>query len=254
MKKIFFLFAISAAVVSCKKDNEKGPETYKGTAVQVHGGKAWTWAKIKNGVPEQVAIALEDKVLNTVPTTMEGDGSHSMNENNLVLPLDPKVISVTPFKHVGLDWNPTGHEPEHIYTVPHFDMHFYMISEEERMGATDMNKLLNEPAADYIPANHMAGAPVPTMGLHWLDVTSPELSGTVPFTQTFIYGSYDANIIFYEPMITLDFLKNTQNFQRSIPQPAKFQKSGYYPTRMRVVKHDGVTEVILEKFEQRQAS
>jgi hypothetical protein len=99
----------------------------------------------------------------------------------------------------------------------------------------------------------MAAIGIPKMGKHWIDVTSPELSGE-KFSQTFIFGSYDSKVIFYEPMITLDFLKKTSKFERPIPVPAKFQKSGYYPTKMRVVKHDGVTEVLLDGFVKRQAS
>ena len=91
------------------------------------------------------------------------------------------------------------------------------------------------------------------MGAHWIDVTSPEISGA-PFTQTFIYGSFDGRVTFYEPMITLDFLKNNSNFERAIPQPAKVQKSGWYPTKMKVAKHDGLTEVILDGFIYRQQS
>lgn len=258
MKKIFLLLAMSAALFSCKKDDEKKDSVYKGATVQVHGGKAWTWAKIdKNGAPQQLAITLEDQVLNTVPTTMEGNpNDHNSHGNNLVLPLHPKAIDATPYKHVGLDWNPVGHEPEHIYTLPHFDMHFYMITEAERMAAVDMGKLNAAPASDYVPTNHISGAPVPTMGLHWLDITSPELNPNNPvtFTQTFIYGSYNSKVIFQEPMITLAFLKTANNFERTIPQPAKFQQAGYYPTRMKVTKHDGVTDVILEGFVQRQAS
>jgi hypothetical protein len=55
-------------------------------------------------------------------------------------------------------------------------------------------------------------------------------------------------------MITLDFLKNTSSFQRAIPQPAKVQQSGYYPTKMRILKHNGETEIILDEFVYRQAS
>jgi hypothetical protein len=55
-------------------------------------------------------------------------------------------------------------------------------------------------------------------------------------------------------MITLDFLKNNNSFERSIPVPAKFQKAGYYPTHMRMVKTNGVTEIILEAFVYREQS
>jgi len=94
------------------------------------------------------------------------------------------------------------------------------------------------------------------MGAHWVDVTSPELNPEHPalFTQTFIFGSYNGKVIFYEPMITHAFLKNTSEYERPIPQAAKFQKSGYYPTKMKVSKHDGVTEVILDNFVFRQQS
>jgi hypothetical protein len=31
-----------------------------------------------------------------------------------------------------LDWNPRGHIPDGVYTVPHFDVHFYLITREQR--------------------------------------------------------------------------------------------------------------------------
>jgi hypothetical protein len=94
---------------------------------------------------------------------------------------------------------------------------------------------------------------VPQMGTHWVDVTTPELNGGT-FTQTFLYGTYNGNVTFYEPMITKTFLDNNSSYQRSFPVPAKFKKDGYYPTKMRVEKINGVTNVILEGFVYRQAS
>jgi hypothetical protein len=91
------------------------------------------------------------------------------------------------------------------------------------------------------------------MGVHWLDFTSPELSGA-QFTQTFIYGSYDGKVTFYEPMITEAFILANSGFVRTIPQPAKVQVTGYYPTKMRIEKISGITNIILEGFVLRQAS
>lgn len=91
------------------------------------------------------------------------------------------------------------------------------------------------------------------MGVHWLDVTTPEING-LPFTQTFLYGSYNGNVTFYEPMITEKFIRDNPSFERAIPQPAKYQKGGWYPTKMRFSKVNGTTNIIIEGFVQRQAS
>ena len=257
MKKILFVALAAIAFVACKKDDLERNGIYKGPVANVHGGKAWTWVQInKNGNPERLAVAITDEALNTVPVGGEGNHGHG-DENTWTLSFHPKA-SVTPFNHLGMGWNPNGHEPEPIYGKPHFDFHFYMITPQQVDAippyGVDSAKFKNSPAPAYLPPTYInPGGGVPKMGAHWIDVTSPEISGA-PFTQTFIYGSFDGRVTFYEPMITLDFLKNNSNFERAIPQPAKVQKSGWYPTKMKVAKHDGLTEVILDCFIYRQQS
>jgi hypothetical protein len=172
-------------------------------------------------------------------------------QNNLLIPISDK--SGTPFKFIMLNWNSSGHEPDNVYTLPHFDFHFYISTQSEVLNYMDETKLNTEPATGYIPANHISGPGVPMMGKHFIDATTPELHGQT-FTQTFLFGSYDSKVVFWEPMITLDFLKNTSQFERALPQPAKFQQSGYYPTKMKISRHDGVTEISLTDFVSRQAS
>ena len=258
MKKILFIALAAIAVTSCKKDDLARNGIYKGTVENVHNGKGWTWVQISNtGNPEKLAVVLTDEALNSVPVGGNGDGHGHGDENAWTLKLHPKA-SVTPFDHVGLGWNPIGHEPEPIYGKPHFDFHFYMMTSQEVNAIppyeVDSTGFKNWPAPEYFPATYFnPGGGVPKMGAHWIDATSPELNGQ-PFTQTFIYGGYAGKVSFYEPMITLEFLKNTNNFERAIPQPAKVQKSGWYPTKMRVKKHNGTTEVILDGFVYRQQS
>jgi hypothetical protein len=55
-------------------------------------------------------------------------------------------------------------------------------------------------------------------------------------------------------MITLNFLKQNGNYERSLPQPAKFKTGGFYPTRLKIKKQNGTTEIILDGFVERQAS
>src|SRR5918994_592387 len=82
------------------------------------------------------------------------------------------------------------------------------------------------------------GAVVPRMGNHLLDSQSPELKDSLPFTSTFIYGAWEGELIFWEPMITLDFLRNTAQACMKIPQPQAFRQAGYYPTQY-CVRQDG---------------
>lgn len=249
MKKVFLsCLAVAALATACKKDKDEDP-ILKGNVSQLYDGKAFTWAKLKaDGTPEQLAITITDAALKSVPV----DGDHTGHQNHLVLSFHPK--HGTAFDHVQVDWNPAGHEGP-MYMLPHFDFHYYLMTPAAVDGIVEGPAMNNQPAADYVPAGHIAPVPgVPKMGLHWLDPTSPELGGGQVFTQTFIYGSYDGKINFLEPMITKAFLDTTTTFSRAIPQPVKFKQTGYYPTRMSVKRHDGVTDIILENFVQRQAS
>lgn len=249
MKRIFLLIAVATGLLAFQKLT-KNEKTYDSKKISLHGGKVWTSAKVSsNGKPERVSIVLDDAALNTVPAGQPSD--HFSPANNLMIPVRSEGGS--PFQFVMVNWNSSGHEPDSIYGLPHFDFHFYTSSQSEVMNYMDSAKLSKVPSSEYVPANHVAVHPLPMMGNHFIDVTSAELHGT-KFTQTFIYGSYDSKVVFYEPMITLDFLKNTPKFERAIPQPAKFQQSGYYPTKLQVAKHDGVTEIILTGFTKRQAS
>jgi hypothetical protein len=251
MKKILIPAILIAAVfTSCKKDETK-ETVFKGAEQTFQHGKAWTWYEVDNNdKPLRLAVAINDAAMNSLDTTHPGTGGHH-HENNIVLPLHPKAAA-TPFNHVGLGWNPHGHEPEFIYGLPHFDFHFYEITPDAVAAIpvyeADSLKFKNWPAADYFPATYFnPGGGVPQMGCHWLDATSPELNGAV-FTQTFIYGSYNGKVTFYEPMITEAFIKANATFERNIPQPAKYQKAGYYPTKMRIQKAFGITNIILENF------
>jgi hypothetical protein len=258
MKK-FFLLAIAAGTLftACKKNNETKEKVFKGAVEKFQHGKAWTWYEVDdNDNPVRLAISIDDSAMASLDRTVPGSGGHT-HANMLSLKFHPKVAA-TPFMHVGLDWNPFGHEPEPIYGKAHFDFHFYMMSEADRMAIppyeVDSLKFKNAPAPAYFPPTYInPGGGVPQMGAHWIDFTSPELNGA-PFAQTFIYGSYNGKVNFYEPMITETFIKANPAFERTIPQPAKFQKTGYYPTKMRIAKANGVTNVILEGFILRQAS
>jgi hypothetical protein len=170
----------------------------------------------------------------------------------LILPL-PAEAKITGFDHVMLDWNPSGHEPEHVYTLPHFDFHFYSLSEADQMAimptAPDFEKRASRiPEPQYVPAGYVAAhllmkspapaATIPMMGLHWIDGAAAELHGTT-FTTTFLWGSYDGRFIFIEPMITKAHIESTKSVPgnsvvTAVKAPAKYDRAGYYPDRYSV--------------------
>lgn len=150
-----------------------------------------------------------------------------------ILPL-PEHESL-PFDHIGLNWNPRGHDPAGVYTVPHFDVHFYTVSEETRRAISarggDLDRIRQAPAAGFLPA-HWIFAPdseEPGMGGHWVDPDAHELHGK-PFDHCFIYGTYDGRVIFWEPMITKAFLESKATVSQALDLPERYPVAGYYPT------------------------
>lgn len=256
MKQVFFLAILTAFLAtSCEKNDKDSSGIFKGPVQTFQHGKAWSWYQTDaNDKPLRVALSIDEAAMNSLDRNTDGGGEHQ-HANNVVLELHPKA-GVTPFKHIWLNWNPAGHPPANIYGLAHFDFHFYMTTAAERENYLDPVKLDASPAAEYLPANHMGVDPVPTMGKHFIDLTSPELDPVNPqtFTQTFIYGTYNSNVVFYEPMITEAFILATNEFTRDIPQPAKYKQSGYYPTKMRISKTQGIVNIILEGFVYRTAS
>jgi hypothetical protein len=226
-----------------------GPQqgTFFGAAVRVGNGLARTYVTVSGGVTEEVGIALTETALQGLPPGPgHSDGTHA-HYNEFQLSMHPQ--NPTPIQFVGLNWNADGHEPEPIYGVPHFDMHFYTISLAERNTIHPSNpqweeKANNLPAPEFVPTDYVSthvfipgarpvDATVPLMGLHWTDINSPELFGE-PFTETFIYGSWDGRMIFAEPMITKAFLETKPNFRRQLPQA----QQGFTPGSYRIYWHE----------------
>jgi hypothetical protein len=191
--------------------------------------------------PAELGIALDEKALDGLPT----DGM--MYAFDLQLPAQ----SPAPYRFAELDWNPHGHVPPGVYTVPHFDFHFYMVPRSARDAIDPANpqfaaQASNLPTGDLVPPFYVVPGPpaavaVPRMGVHWSDVRSPELqallgnpSGYQPFTKTFIYGSWDGSFTFLEPMVTREYLLTHPDAVSPISVPARYAQSGWYPTSYRV--------------------
>jgi hypothetical protein len=218
------------------KANPQDYNTFYGPVVQMGDGHLRSWINITRSDNKPLAIGIEftGKSMYNLPQ----DHMNHM-ANTFVLTLHQKAKAITAFDHITINWEPMGHEPPGIYDVPHFDMHFYKISVADQMMITPVPGPV--PAAGYLPAAYVIqGATVPQMGTHWLNPASPELPPTLqPFTYTFIYGTNNGHVHFYEPMITRAFLLSGTGVSKAFPTPTRFApQNKYYPSVYRIWKNN----------------
>ena len=210
-----------------KSANADKTVTYYGNVVRLGNGNVKTYyTESLSGTPVELGIILNEAILSSLPE----------HPTSITLPFHFKA-GKTNFTHALIDWNPMGHEPAHVYDKPHFDFHFYFgFTNAQRLaiGPNDTVQFAHVPDSIFCPPMYwkIPGG-VPQMGAHWVDLLAPEFNGGV-FTKTFIFGSYDGRFIFYEPMITRDYLLSQPNETIEIRQPAAFQSEGWYPMKYSV--------------------
>ena len=230
--------------------------TLIGEQKPIGNGSIRTWLKVgtSSQEPLSIGITLTEAALSGLPTDADApqDGSlklrlmdggpHHTFEYELKFP--PEVAE-TAFSHMGFNWNPEGHGPKGIFTKAHFDVHFYMARPAYRHGiAVDLQeedpihiKTSNlEPPRQFLPPRYQLAPNTaePRMGSHYVDITSPQLKPG-NFSNIFLIGAHGGNILFWEPMITKEYLETKLNFTAQLPLPEAYPVSGYYPTAYSIV-------------------
>lgn len=224
------VIAVTGVLMSCN-DNDDDPipaGTFYGNTVNIGNGTGRTFVNHTDDHDKmQLGITFSAAALEGLPH----------HEGEFVLDFPEQAKSITPFDHILMGWMGDGH-PDPIYNKAHFDIHFYMISQAERETISpDKPEMALVPDSVFIPANYFSpdNLGVPKMGRHWADLTSPELQPQgPPFTTTLILGTYNGKVIFWEPMITRDFLLSKPDTVMAIPQPKAFQKKSHYPTKYEI--------------------
>ena len=263
--------------------------TYTGSTTVIGNGQVQSYVVLTpTGAPVAVGVHLTEGALERLPVhknarsrcfDLNGDAmiaaSECVGDEERILQLPDDIVARAqlPFKWISVNWNAEGHHPPPpkpgeapappIYARPHFDFHFFTWDRErieaigpgpcgEFVECGDLERGRKSIPPRYLPEGHVdLGIVVPRMGNHLLDSRSPELvDPATPFTRTFIYGAFDGELIFWEPMITFDFLRRTSDACFEIRQPAAYRKAGYYPTRYCIRTQAGTKQhtVSLEGF------
>lgn len=229
---------ISGLVQNNARDNSADKyNTFYGPTVQMGNGHARSWVNISH---DDKALAIGYEITNDALAGLPEDPT-AFAASTFILPLHQKAKPLTPFDHLVINWNVHGHEPQHVFDIPHFDFHFYRIPLADQLAIPPypLAPALfdNNPPTGYMPALylHTPGG-VPQMGAHWIDLLSPEFNGGT-FAYTFIYGSFNGKVTFEEPMITLAILQSGNTIHKDFRQPVYFSPvNKYYPTRYNIWK------------------
>lgn len=227
------VFAVAVAALASCGDSDSptanDPTVLKGADVPFGAGTAHTELMVRGTSIVSLAVVMSETALDGLPATLP-----PMTSLEMILPM-PAGSPTTVFDHVGVNWQPTGHPPVAVYTTPHFDVHFYMITQSQRdaIAPTDPQfgaKTARQPVADERPTGYtLDPSAIPRMGVHAGATEAPENHGA-PFTTTFVYGFYDGGLIFLEPMLTRAYLLTRPDTLMKIATPARYARAGAYAT------------------------
>ena len=245
-----------------------------GDIMSVGNGKVWTWVKLDepSGAPTTLGITITPEALEGLPSDDEPAQTDSLKlklidgspYHNFEYELKfPEQAEATAFNHMGFNWNPEGHGPlPGVFYSAHFDVHFYMATTDYRHNITNSDLAGDhiqtiEPPVDFLPSSYSRAPHTsePRMGTHYADMSSDQLKPG-GFDNIFLFGAHDGNVLFWEPMLTRDYLLSKPNFTAKIPQPKAYPVSGYYPLSYSVIydSETGNINVSLDNLTLRQAS
>lgn len=246
--KVFVVIGCVVLGFSCKK--EANLVTVFGTETAIGKGTARTFLTVNNaGVPNELGVAFTAEALSGLPGT----------NTTYVLQLHQRAIDVVPFKHVVVGLSAAGHGlPPSGHIEAHFDVRFFLMSNEEREAIPTPAAPLIPPAgagfdevppAGYLPENYVMNYAVAKIGRHWASNTFP--SGA-HVDHAMIYGTYNGVLTFIAPIVTVAHLATGGNVSVNYPQPQKFSQKGHYAKKYNFRKDDkGNYMVTLSDFVKR---
>jgi hypothetical protein len=240
----------------CLNAQKEALDTIAGEQKPIGKGTLRTWLKVdaKSREPRVLGVTLTESGLSGLPAEkdpaqagstklklMDGGPDHTF-EYELKFPAD---AAETAFNHMGFNWNPVGHGPKGVFTMPHFDVHFYMSTTGYRHDiVVDLQdadphhvKTSNlEPPSQFLPPDYQLAPNTaePRMGSHYADVTSDQLKPG-NFKNIFLIGVHGGSILFWEPMLTKAYLESKPHFTGKLKLPEAYPVSGYYPTAYSVI-------------------
>lgn len=230
-------FASCAALAAIRQPALAQTHNVAGSCQPAFGSSICTWAKMSGSKVVSMGANVPLAAIENTPA----DGP-------MVWPPAPAAVIQMPTRarkatgvdHLTVYWEHHGHPPT-PYLTPHFDFHFYAISDADRQAIDCTNKTKPLAAAtgysltdiDIPGLGKLEGLCVPGMGMH--AITSSELTSTTPFAGTMVLGYYDSKPIFFEPMVAKAKLMEKKSFSLPMTVPKGLGRGVQYPRKFEAV-------------------
>jgi hypothetical protein len=238
-RKPSLLAAVSLAVILVAAINPAIAQTGEvaGSCQPAFGASICTWAKMSGSKVVSLGATVPLSAIENAPA----DGPMTWPPvAAAVIPMPARARAATGVDHLTVYWEHHGHPPT-PYLTPHFDFHFYAISDSTRTAIDCTNKTKPLKTAkgyslvdiDIPGIGNLEGLCVPGMGMH--SVLSSELTATTPFSGTMVLGYYEAQPIFFEPMVAKAKLMEKKSFTLPIVVPSGLPKGVRYPKKFQAV-------------------
>jgi hypothetical protein len=218
-------FFVAAVLAACAPREVPMTEV-AGDCVDAYQARVCTWATMKGDSVLDVGADIPVALIENAPEHTEMAWPPAALVD---LKLPDAVRAQSGLTHLTVFWESMGHPPGPFLT-PHFDFHFYTMSQADRdaIDCGDLNKpatlaegyvlpdiALPPPMVELTKTETLVGLCVPKMGMHSLQANLME--GSDPFRGTMVLGYWKSGLIFIEPMISKAMLMEKKAFDLPIP-------------------------------------
>jgi hypothetical protein len=239
---LFAAAALAVSLTACSSVAQASKAgTFYGSELGLGKGKVKTYVVTgDDGKPTELGFAFDAATFQGLPEPPHAEAGPPLPSQPLYFPDEAKAVAVD---HATFDFVPGGHPPPGVFDLPHFDVHFFYLTQEEVEEINPQNpdfaaRGMKLPDEKFLPEDFGAipntppeEAVVPGMGQHLADMTVPAVPGEYKFTEVILNGTWDGKYAFVEPMVTLDYLLSKPNVTNDLKLPQEYQKTGLYPTK-----------------------
>lgn len=203
---------------------------FLGPEIEVGNGYVHSWIRVNHySLPMELGVEMTPKVLINLPK--DSDFSKP-----IIIPLPKIATELTPFNHIGINWNPDNYSDIESFKEGHFSFYFYTLSVAERMRIPAWSLDTDIKFSTYPPKNQMPYDYLPVIkgpgsyaekGRLWLSGNSENY---VPLSNTLAMGTYNGAFTFINPIVTFKFLvTGEQPFNASYSQPLSYPIDSLFP-------------------------